>query len=374
MRILHGTWIPEEADNFRQSGEFCLWVETLAANRRGSQVISLPAAELAELLAGELGIARTAAQLRRTLQTRYLLLPEADGELLPSPELARTAELAPLEPEASVDLRFREVDCYILRDVLAELKNLHFLCEYQLTEVQAGADFRFWHRASRTLARVLDKDQYIPALKYRVLGSGKTRRKKTSASFEIYPGWEIISDDYADNLRQLQERMPALCRAGAEQAYETPALYDSEKLLRHFCECVLEHQISRVSIPVVFNKRIERTLLDRCLHPQKTESIRNTTESLTSYREWQRWRRALSFGSGTSGFQLGLQLLEAESQSEPWFLVLIAVSRSDPSLRPPLADYWRDAATRKLLKQRFGANFEKQLLLQLGYAARMYPS
>ncbi|MGL6281430.1 MAG: hypothetical protein ACRC2J_03380, partial [Microcoleaceae cyanobacterium] len=34
MKILHGTWIPQENDQFIQKGTFCLWVETAPSQRR----------------------------------------------------------------------------------------------------------------------------------------------------------------------------------------------------------------------------------------------------------------------------------------------------------------------------------------------------
>ena len=33
MKVLHGTWIPENTDQYKQTGAFYLWVETIGANR-----------------------------------------------------------------------------------------------------------------------------------------------------------------------------------------------------------------------------------------------------------------------------------------------------------------------------------------------------
>jgi hypothetical protein len=43
-------------------------------------------------------------------------------------------------------------------------------------------------------------------------------------------------------------------------------------------------------------------------------------------------------------------------------------------VRIPLLDYWRLRPTQQqVLSQQFGDRFEQHLLMQLGYAARIYP-
>lgn len=275
MHILHGTWIPDENDAFYQSGQFCLWAETVESGRRGPRAVALPPGELAALLVTELGIGRDAGHVRRTLQTYYFLLPETDGQRLPSPELARAAELDPTDPDSPIVLQSQPVCCYVLApDVLARLKDLHFLCEYRLADVRSGADVEFWYRISRELARVVAKDQYIPALKYGPAtdsGRGRGRRKKGEARFEVYPGWEIVSDDLEQAIRQAKGRMPLLCMAGAKVPHKDLSWYDSEGLLRHFCECTLDLSIVPHNLPAVFTRRIHDTLLEYCLRLQETD-------------------------------------------------------------------------------------------------------
>lgn len=49
-------------------------------------------------------------------------------------------------------------------------------------------------------------------------------------------------------------------------------------------------------------------------------------------------------------------------------------SKKDPSLKLDLEEYWRlNQKTKKSIQEQFGTAFEKDLLLNLGYAARMYP-
>ncbi|MDQ2696047.1 MAG: DEAD/DEAH box helicase [Pseudomonadota bacterium] len=371
MHVLHGTWIPDDDAGFVQAGRFVLWAEAAQPSRAGLKVITLPPQELAGLLAAEAGLGRDPAAVRRGLSVCHLLLPEQDGKLLPSPELARAADLPSPDPEAPVTLVSREASCHLLHDVAATLKDLHFIAEYRLADLRLGSDLRFWHAACRVLAQVLRKDQYIPALKYQPLPN--TGRKKLP-DFAIHPGWEIVSEAYEKAIRPLAAAMPRLCGAGARQAHGSTALYEPQTLLRHFCECQLAAQIHRARLPAAFMKRIANTLLDDCLgqHSSKSSGAQGD-RALDRYRQWRRWRRALAGGGDGGGFQLCFQLLEAETESDSWYVQFRVASRADPSLRPALADYWADPAIRALVARQFGADFERQALTQLGYAARMVP-
>jgi hypothetical protein len=48
--------------------------------------------------------------------------------------------------------------------------------------------------------------------------------------------------------------------------------------------------------------------------------------------------------------------------------------KSDPSLRMSLLDYWRmHPNQQKQMQKQLGEDFEQHLLMNLGYAARIYP-
>ncbi|NJL84098.1 MAG: ATP-dependent helicase, partial [Chloroflexaceae bacterium] len=53
--------------------------------------------------------------------------------------------------------------------------------------------------------------------------------------------------------------------------------------------------------------------------------------------------------------------------------VLVSL-KDDPSLKLDLEDYWDlDSKSQQAIHKQFGQEFEKTLLLKLGYAARIYP-
>jgi hypothetical protein len=57
-----------------------------------------------------------------------------------------------------------------------------------------------------------------------------------------------------------------------------------------------------------------------------------------------------------------------------WQIQFLVASKQDPSLKLALADYWTmSQKTKTGVHKQFGKGFETNLLLNLGYAARMYP-
>ena len=60
---------------------------------------------------------------------------------------------------------------------------------------------------------------------------------------------------------------------------------------------------------------------------------------------------------------------------DAWQLQFQVAPKHDPSLKVSLNDYWRmRPKQQKQVKQQLGENFEQNLLMNLGYAARIYPS
>ena len=370
MYVFHGAWIPDETDDFIQPGAFYVWVETGSARNTapGYSVKYLPPKELEALLKDDLRIASGgyARSPRDRLRPCYFLLPGVDGRPLPSPELARRLALS-LPEDAAVDWVEQEVSGYALTNTLKELGDIYFL-SYQREDVQLGQDLLFWVHYSQSLRQVLRKDQYIPALKYRRLPA-----KRKTAAFEIYPAWEIISEDYETRLRQALDFMPLACLTAAAAPWREREHYDPESLLRHFSAWVLTERVCDTALPMVFQRKIRGSLIDDCHRFPEAKAAASTPAALARYQQWQSWRQALA-GQRDSDFQLGFQLLEAADEQSPWRLQFLAVSRRDPSLKLALEDYWLlDAKAKAALAKGFGAGFESRLIQELGYAARMYP-
>jgi SNF2 family DNA or RNA helicase len=410
MKILHGTWIPHHDDSFVQSGAFALWIETDTNGKKNKNLSGdhapthLPAAELADFLINELGI-KTSPYFKLTnyLSPKYFILPTADGQPLPSPELSRYLEDAN-ELEAQTWQAW-EIDCYLVplalepwssnypkvSTLIKFLNDLYFLTRYNLGDFQLGSDLLFWHYYLHLFSGIILKDQYIPALKYRESSLGKgdaegtlrDRAKKQSktqaktAAFEIYPGWEILGESYADNLQQAVSFMPLACVAGLDYKPSELTFYDRETLLRHFSEVLLHSTLKHIALPATFEKKLgEDSLISRCLASDTDQSPATDVGTYKQYQQWQDWKTKLIGVQAESSFYLCFKLKEgSETSPNDWQIEFLVALKTDPSLKLALNDYWyRGDKRKKEIQQQFGSEFEKELILQLGYAARIYPA
>ncbi|MBW4549861.1 MAG: DEAD/DEAH box helicase [Aphanocapsa sp. GSE-SYN-MK-11-07L] len=412
MKILHGTWIPEPKTDFVQTGAFYLWVETAEQKKRSPAQIhprQLVQADLAEFLTQEFGIKPSPYQksLAAAIEPQYFLLPSANGQPLPSLELARFLET---ELPEEFEWQYWRVDCFPttlyragagnLNNVIHLLNDLHFIALHNLVEVQLGADLLFWYSYSQAFKQIIFKDQYIPALKYRQVSqpqnpiqkvgskqkttrTPKAAKSKTSKSeqaesvqaegFEIYAGWEIISEQYEADLERFAAVMPLVCLAGAAEPLSSPQLYDPVSLLRHFSECLLTQIVTQTPSSNAFEQKIADTLVYSCLKPDQRGMPWTTQTGWELYQQWQVWRDRISRSQTEAAFHLCFQLQEPAKSEESWQLEFQIASRQDPSLRLPLIDYWRmRPKQQKDLQKQFGQQFEQNLLLNLGYAARIY--
>ena len=380
MKILHGTWIPAITNDFIQPGGFYLWVETDTpvkkktnqSEHRHHQQVSRE--ELSTFLTRELGIpAPNYDNINQQISSKYFILPSTEDEPLPSLELARYLETELPEP---TQWKIWEIDSYLVTSVIKTLSDLIFLCRYQVSEIQVGADLLFWYYYSQSFKQILLKDQYIPGLKYREI-SEKKSSKKSIQSFEIYPTWEIISETYEANIQQYLDYMPLACISGLDSYSEKIEFYDKQTLLRHFSESFLNSIVTNTPFTAAFEKKISASnLIMGCLNLQNTNySAWTDSSALEDYKKWQSWQQKLVYAQGHSGFHLCFQLQEAsEKNLDDWYLKFVVSLKKDPSLKLELDDYWQlNSKAKQALHKQFGVDFEKELLLNLGYAARIYP-
>lgn len=412
MRILHGTWIPESKADFIQSGAFYLWVETAEKQRarksKQRHPRHLQSATLAELLTNEFNLKPPAyRQIEDLMSTKHFLLPTVADQPLPSLEMFRYLEN---DPPETYELQYWQIDCYATLDsvksgdygtvlvnaVVPLLNELHFLTLHNLSDVQLGADLLFWFHFTQALKQIIFKDQYIPVLKYRALDTGKaskrtakrTTKRKTTAKkptarktttkgkaiatqgdFEIHPGWAFIGEDYETLLDQYVDYMPMMCVAGFSQSPDTPQFYDRRRLLQHFSECLLTDMVTHLRRTKNFDKTIVGSVLEGCLNPIPWPK----NVGLELYQQWQGWRDRIVRTQQDQPFYLYFHLQDPSKPEEAWHLEFQVAPKSDPSLRVALDDYWRmRPKQQKQVKAQLGEDFEQHLLLNLGYAARIY--
>ncbi|MBW4465182.1 MAG: DEAD/DEAH box helicase [Pegethrix bostrychoides GSE-TBD4-15B] len=395
MNILHGTWIPDEPDpnEFIQEGCFCLWVETAEvaepapADPTARHPQQLSQAALADFLVEQLGFKPP----KDNIYPQYFLLPTHDQQPLPSLELSRYLET---ELPETFEWDYWQIDCLEIppqgnfqtqsRNLIQMLNELHFLASTSLTELQLGADLLFWYHYSQSFKQIVFRDHYVPALKYRVVQSQKTGSKQSgskqagskqagqsSGQFKIYPGWEIISNAYEQEIERFVDYMPLLCVSGFIDRPTRLEFHQPEWLLRHFSECFVTHLLRSMPSTAAFSKKFEGTLVEDCLRSDEPVS---TEAALVTYQQWQNWRDKITRSQTNLPFYLCFRLHSPEDPKALWFLEFLVAGRDDPSTRVSLLDYWQlSTAKQKSAQSKIGKNFEQHLLMQLGYAARIYP-
>jgi SNF2 family DNA or RNA helicase len=365
MKVLHAFWLPEPGDAFMQSGALRLWAETLerAHDRRHQSTARHPFHLPRDAWPACLeALGAEPAALAGADDTCTLQLPSSAEAPLPSPQLGKYWPDAIEEAQAT--LRPWAVDCLRLTHPIKQLSELHFLAFYRAADVEPGTDFLFWYWFTQELKRLLVREQYLPALVCR----GVATRKQKGASSTIYGAWRWASEPYERLIATACERMPGACATGTE------GLADTETLLRHCAEVLLDESVRQTPLPATFEKKLAGTLLSACLGPT-AEAWQAPASGLPGYRHWQAWHRRVAGSPQQAAFSLGFRLLDPPAETDDhWALQFVAIPRDDPSQRLALADYWslRGAAQEPLHRQ-LGEDFETELLLNLGLAARMVP-
>jgi SNF2 family DNA or RNA helicase len=383
MKILHGTWIPDETEELIQSGGFYLWVETTAVKKTKTSTIhpyQVSGKDLAAFLGQDLGIKNLQSD---AIAPKYFLLPTANERTLPSLELARYLET--YIPE-EFTWQYWQIDCYQtttnvkvsgysyepVNNAIELLNELHFIALNSANELQLGADLLFWYYYTQSFKQIILQDKYIPAFKYYQPEKHKGRKRRSD--LEIYPGWEIICPSYEENLQKYRESMPKLAVAGFVSLPQSPQFYDESTLLRHFSECLLTDIVTHTPSTAKFSKQLSGTILEKCSDSNLISRPGTNDLALEEYQQWQRWRYKLTHTQDNIPFYLYFQLQTPKKAEEPWQLQFQVAPKNDPSLKISLQDYWRlGSKERTVFYKQFGKEFESNLLINLGYAARIYP-
>ena len=211
------------------------------------------------------------------------------------------------------------------------LNDLHFLAINNLGEFQLGADLLFWYYYTQAFKPIILKDRYIPSLRYHQPQAKKGNRKRSA--FAIYPGWEIVDEQYEADIHEYSAGMPLACVSGFASIPETPQFYDPETLLRHFSECILTDIVANTPSTAKFQKQLAGTLLEKCLDADRFNLPGINDTALEEYQQWQTWRHKIGHTQDAIAFHLYFQLQTPAKADEVWQLEFIVAPKSDPSLK-----------------------------------------
>ena len=296
-----------------------------------------------------------------TIEKLTVQLPcDQTKQPIPSPIIANlSADVDALEESVYAGLASFILNAVKIDQPLAFLKELNFQSYYFEDDVQLADDAKFWLKMAAELSHVIQKDQYIPFL--------IAQKVKTKTAF--HSKWQPLSADYQQRLQQIAPLMPfSACLS--DHALHKNADLVPIAVLQHFSEVVLNQQINSTSYPNTVHKQLQDSFIGSSLNYYCQRQV-----SEHEWKLWRVWHNNLNYDQFGSPFQLCFRLNEATSSNGvDWGLEILLQAKSDPSFMINLAEFWQDKTVKNtLFSKMFGTSIERNLLLQLGYACRIYP-
>ena len=278
---------------------------------------------------------------------------------IPSPVITNLSA----KVDVQVDSIYADMASFVLNGIkieqpLAFMKELNFLSYYFEDDVQLADDAKFWLKMAAELSRVIQKDQYIPFL----------IAQKIKTTTEFHHKWQPMSADYQQRLQKIAPLMPFSACLADDLLHKNAELVPIA-LLKHFSEVVLNQVINSTIYPTTVHKQLQDSFIGSSLNfsqPQVSEK---------QWKSWQLWHNNLQYDQFGSPFQLCFRLNEATSSNGiDWSLEVLLQAKADPSFTLNLTEFWQDKVTKStLFSKMFGTSIERNLLLQLGYACKIYP-
>jgi len=374
MQIIHLFW-QQTGNDFNNDGNLYLWLEKAnkltgpAGKNNKHYPYQAAVRPLASWFSEHFG--RFLPVKRQTLNKKISHDPDMQQvtvqlpcdpakQAIPSPIIANLNNL----DESDV----AELAPFILNVVkidqpLAFLKELNFQSYYFESDnfsdaIQLADDAKFWLKMAKELSYVIQQDQYIPFL----------IAQKVNKKTQFHSKWQPMSADYQQRLQKIAPLMPfSACLA--DYFLDKDVELDPLAVLQHFSEVTLNHLIGNTRYPNTVHKQLQDSFI---------ESSLNVTQAQVSEDEWKAWRlwhNNLNYDQFGAPFQLCFRLNEATSNNGlDWGLEVLLQAKTDPSFMINLAEFWQDKSSKQaFFKKMLGTTIERNLLLQLGYACRIYP-
>ncbi len=374
MHTLHASWVlvseKQAAATRRNTARLHVWVEV--SKQAKAQGITHPAHLSGKVLktffSQTLSLGKAWLWFVNNEEPLFVTLPSVAEGPLPSLELLNYRGE---EPPETLLWKSWQVASLVSENPLALLKELHFAAETCRDSVFLGSDFLFWHRYSRQLAEWIRQHRYIPAL---AAHPTKGRRRNRGHDYSIL--WRPLTEDYQATLQAYAQAMPPICLAGATTALrpkskQQPRLCEPLPLLQHFSEQVVTELVGLTRFTQKALKTVAGTLIEPAVDRFGSQYIISDDVA----KQWARWHHHLDQAQRESRLALGFRLHEASAEEpDHWRLQWLLCSQTQAHPPLSLADYWQlDKAAQQQLSARFGKTMERELLLQIGQAARIYP-
>lgn len=266
------------------------------------------------------------------------------------------------EPDELDDRSVAGLESFVLNAMrieqpLAFMKELNFQSYYFEEDLQLADDAKFWLKMAAELSAVIQKDQYVPFL-----------IAHKNPKVEFHSKWQPLSADYQQRLRHIAPLMPfSACLAG-DSLYSNSEV-EPVAVLQHFSEVVLNGLVNDTLYPNTIQKKLQHSFIGSSFNYSQP----HTTEQ--EWKSWRLWHNNLSYDQFGAPFHLCFKLNEATStNANDWGLEVLLQAKDDPSFLLNIADFWLDKVPKhEFFTKMLGTSIERNVLLQLGYACRVYP-
>lgn len=297
-----------------------------------------------------------------TSKTVTLRLPAVKGIPLPSPQLIHNWDLDSKNPKLTPFL----VNGIWMRPPEAISTLLAFSSQTDAS-LSLGADARFWSMVGALSLETLAAHKLLPV----IVNEGR----------DYYARWLPVLDSPKDaaRLKQLEEAMPAICRAespspsgrgarGEGESSSPRALLTS--FINTFCDA-LAREWGKFAAPKLYEDSpavhwIKALFSENALIKLSSAQAQNLA---ASHKAWMRNLHV----AGDAAFRIAFRLEAPALQQQPWQLHYLIQAKDDPSLLIPADEVWKKT---KGALTHLGHRFEQpqeKLLTGLGYAARLFP-
>ncbi len=392
IHIGHGTWIPGGGAEFDNSGKFFFWIETsVIPKMKIKRKASFHPHHLADpddlykfLSAGLLLSNSMIARLEPQAATYWLFLPSHEKKPLPSIALAQMFH-ASLQDDAQ-DLTWHcwEIQGVCVSRPMLFLKELDYINTFQRPDLFLGHDIWFWIRYSRALGDIVRRHHFLPVMKCRHPGD-------ESAPPQIHSSWAPAAQQYESNLREFARAMPGICRISHHEKKPKrpevvqPPCLAPVGLLRHFSEQQTNQLVTDAMVTKTTLNQFKGQWPQEALRgPMCFSTLAEHELTMDDWRGWRAWHQSIlgrqgpfleHDGAEQMGFVLGIRLSQVDDETDDALQLTFFVSAvQDPSLQINLEEWWAQSEEQQTswLKH-FGQQFERNLLVYLGHAARICP-
>ncbi|MFT5706137.1 MAG: SNF2 family DNA or RNA helicase [Oceanospirillaceae bacterium] len=370
MQFIHLFWQPR-LDVFDNSGQLYLWIEQ--ANIEKPQGISSPRtltsndypyqANSQKLIDFGVAFLKNVEQQLTPCQLSVQMPCNSEGDPIASSVITNILDLE--------DCQFATFRCFSLNVLqisqpLTFLKELNFISYHFEDDTVLAGDAQFWIKMAYELSGVIKKDQYVPKLFLANSGTKKTYNDNSIDSNEVekyHTKWQLVSAGYGERLSIIAKHMPSSACLGEFSEFE------QESTLQHFSDVLLNDIVNNTVFTQKTYKSVSNSFVEQALDSNMSDI---SEEAAKATQLWQNNLQADQFGNA---FVICFKLLEASTEdSNDWGLELLLQSKLDPSFMVNLVKYWQDKSQKvQLYHKMFGSSIERTILLQLGYACRVYP-